>query len=96
MIKPFLVISKRVFSGVKYFSAKIIKIISVEEKFGNSVWMVETSNGHRVMTLKDTFKSIIRIGDDRALIVDEDANRYEITSLSSLDKNSFRKIELYL
>ena len=80
----------------KYFSAEILKIVSVEEKFGNSVWTVETANGMRIMTLKDTFKSIIRIGDDRALIVDEDANRYEIKSLSSLDKNSFRKIELYL
>ena len=26
----------------RYFSAKIKKIISVEEKFGNSEWMVET------------------------------------------------------
>lgn len=80
----------------KYFSAKIMKIISVEEKFGNSEWVVETPGGIRVMNLKDTFKSIIRIGDDRAIVVDEDANRYEIESLSSLDKNSFRRIELYL
>ena len=48
------------------------------------------------MNLKDTFKSIIRVGDDRAIVVDADANRYEIESLSALDRNSFRKIELYL
>lgn len=80
----------------KYFSAKILKILNVEEKFGNSTWAVETPQGMRVMTLKDTFKSIIRIGDDRAVIIDEDANRYEIESLSKLDKASFRRIELYL
>lgn len=80
----------------KYFSAKIVKIVSVEERFGNSEWIVQTPQGMRIMKLKDTFKSIIRIGDDRAIIVDEDANRYEIESLSSLDRNSFRKIELYL
>ncbi len=80
----------------KYFSAEILKILSVEEKFGNSTWVVETPQGMRIMTLKDTFKSIIRIGDNRAIVVDEDANRYEIKSLSSLDKASFRKIELYL
>lgn len=80
----------------KYFSAKITKIIAVEEKFGNSVWTVETPQGTRIMTLKDTFKSIIRIGDDRAIVVDEDANRYEIESLSALDRHSFRRIELYL
>lgn len=80
----------------KYFSAEILKIITVEEKFGNSTWCVETPQGIRIMTLKDTFKSIIRIDDDRALVIDEDANRYEIKSLSGLDKNSFRKIELYL
>ncbi len=80
----------------KYFSAKILKILVVEEKFGNSVWTVETPQGIRVMTLRDTFKSIIRIGDDRAIVVDENANRYEIESLSALDRNSFRRIELFL
>ena len=80
----------------KYFAAKILKIVSVEEKFGNSNWIVVTDRGNRIVLLKDTFKSIIRIGDDRAIIVDEDANRYEIESLSSLDKASFRRIELYL
>ena len=58
--------------------------------------MVETPGGIRIMNLKDTFKSIIRVGDDRAIVVDADANRYEIESLSALDRNSFRKIELYL
>ena len=80
----------------KYFAAKIEKIISHEERFGNSSWLVKTSQGERVINLKDTFKSIIRIGEDRIVIVDEDANRYEIESLSALDRNSFRKIELYL
>ncbi|MBE6701591.1 MAG: DUF1854 domain-containing protein [Ruminococcaceae bacterium] len=80
----------------RYFSAKITKILSVDEKFGSSVWTVETKNGMRVITLKDTFASIIRIGEDRAMIVDIDANRYEIESLSSLDKHSFRRIELFL
>ncbi|MBQ7897881.1 MAG: DUF1854 domain-containing protein [Clostridia bacterium] len=80
----------------KYFSAKILKIVNVEEKFGNSTWTVETPQGMRVMSLKDTFKSIIRIGEDRAVVIDEDANRYEIESLSKLDKASFRRIELYL
>lgn len=80
----------------KYFAAKILKILNVEERFGNSTWTIETPNGMRVMSLKDTFKSIIRIGDDRAIVIDEDANRYEIESLSSLDKASFRRIELYL
>ncbi len=80
----------------KYFSAKILKIIAMEERFGNSTWTVETPQGIRVMTLNDTFKSLIRIGEDRAIVIDEDANRYEIESLSALDRRSFRKIELYL
>lgn len=80
----------------KYFSAKILKILNVEERFGNSTWTVETPQGMRIMTLKDTFKSIIRVSDDRAIVIDEDANRYEIESLASLDKASFRRIELFL
>ena len=80
----------------KYFCAKILKILNVEERFGNSTWTVNTPRGMRIMTLKDTFKSIVRVSDDRAIVIDEDANRYEIESLSALDKASFRRIELYL
>ena len=80
----------------RYFIPRILEIPSVEERFGNSYWTVETDIGKRTFTVRDTYKSIIRIGEDRAIVLDEDSNRYEIVSLKALDKKSFRRIELFL
>lgn len=80
----------------RYFIPKILEITSLEEKFGNSYWCIETNAGKKTITVKDTFKSIIRIGDDRAVVSDIDGNRYEIPSLAKLSKKSYRRIELFL
>lgn len=80
----------------KYYVPKIIRIDSISERFGYSYWEVETSGGKRAFSLKDTFRSLMRIGSDRLFVVDVDANRYEIESLRALDRKSYRKIELYL
>ncbi len=80
----------------RYFIPKILEISSLEEKFGNSYWDIKTDVGERVITVLDTFKNILRIGEDRAIVVDEHGNRYEIESLSRLDKKSMRRIELFL
>ncbi len=80
----------------RYFIPKILAITALEEKFGNSYWNIKTDIGERTITVKDTFKSIIRIGEDRAIVSDEDGNRYEIVSLEALDRKSYRRIELFL
>lgn len=80
----------------KYFSPKIKKIVSLKERFGYSYWNVKCDKGNFSFTVKDTFRNIIHVSEDRVIILDVDSNRFEIESLSALDKNSFRKIELYL
>ena len=80
----------------KYFAPKIQKIISVKERFGYSYWKVKCDRGNIDFTVKDTFKSIIHVSQDRVFIMDVDTNRFEIESISALDRNSLRKIELYL
>ena len=80
----------------RYFIPKILEISSLEETFGNSLWHIKTDIGERVIKVLDTFRNIIRIGEDRAIVLDEDGNRYEIVSLAGLDKKSFRRIELFL
>lgn len=79
-----------------YFAPKIKKILSVKERFGYSYWKVKCHCGDFEFTVKDTFKSIIRVGENRIFILDVDSSRFEIENLSELDKNSYRKIELYL
>lgn len=80
----------------KYFAPKILKIVKLEEKFGSSFWDCETDYGLRKFTVKDPHRSILRLGEDRAYVVDVDGCRYEIESLERMDKKSHSKIELYL
>ncbi|MBQ9941020.1 MAG: DUF1854 domain-containing protein [Clostridia bacterium] len=80
----------------KYFAPKIIQIVSLKERFGYSYWKVKCNKGDYSFTVKDTFRNIIHVNDKRIFITDVDSNRYEIEDIYSLDRNSFRKIELYL
>ena len=81
----------------KYYSPRIVDIKNVKERYGFSYWKVSVSDGRELQfTMQDTFRNIIRIGEDRALLVDVDGNRYTIESISELDRKSYRKIELYI
>ncbi len=80
----------------KYFTPKVKKILTLKEARGFSFWKILTDAGELSFTVQDTSKSIARIGADRAFIFDISSNRYEIESLSGLDKKSARKLELYL
>lgn len=80
----------------RYHVFTIKKIISLNERYGYSYWKTEDCDGEREFTVQDTYKSITKITDDRIYVTDVDGNRYEIPSLSGLDKKSFRKIELFL
>ena len=46
--------------------------------------------------MQDTFRNIIRAGEDKAILLDVDGNRFVIKSIKALDKKSYKKIELYL
>ncbi len=80
----------------KYHTPKIQKILQLKETRGFSFWKVITDSGELSFTLQDTYRSITRVSEDRAFIFDICGNRFEIQSISALDKNSYRKIELYL
>lgn len=80
----------------KYYAPKIIKILSLKEARGASFWKCETDAGELSFTVQDTYRSLSRIGNDRAYITDACGNRYEIESLAALDKKSRRRLEIYL
>lgn len=81
---------------LKYFVPKISAILMLKEKFGFSNWKVETDVGTVSFTVRDTYRSIIRIGESRMYILDNDGNRYEIEDFNKLDRKSYKKIELYI
>jgi len=81
----------------KYYEPKIKTVISLKERYGFSYWNVITTDDRNVnFTMQDTFRNIIRIGQDRVVLLDVDGNRFVIESVLGLDRKSYKKIELYL
>lgn len=79
----------------KYYTPVINQILSVKDKFGFSYWKVVTDEGELSFTLRDTFRSLLKVGS-RIFVNDIDGNRYEIPDIEKLDHKSFKKIELFL
>ena len=80
----------------KYYTPRITKILSLKEAHGYSFWQVESDAGALQFTLQDTFRNLLRVGEDKVYVFDNYGNRYVIESLEGLDRHSLRKIELYL
>jgi len=80
----------------KYFTPKIRKIKKLTERHGGSFWECDTDFGSLSFAVRDTHRSLLRAGADRIFVLDHDGCRYEIESVSGLDKKSYSKIELYL
>lgn len=81
----------------RYYSPVIERILSVKERYGFSYWKVIcTGEGEVSFTLRDTYRSIIRAGETRAILMDVNGNRFEIPDTSRLDHKSYKRIELYL
>ncbi len=81
----------------KYFAPVIKKILSVKERYGYSYWETIAEDGNRMsFTVRDTFRSILKVTPEHVFITDNDSNRYEIKNTDELDRKSYKKIELYL
>ena len=80
----------------RYYSPVILRIHSSKERYGFSYWKVDTKEGTVSFTLHDTYRSIIRAGENRIIMMDVNGNRFEIPDVTQLDRKSYKKIELYL
>ena len=80
----------------RYFTPEIHRILSVKEKLGYYYWDVETSAGHVNFVLNNISSNIRILEDERIFIFDIDGNCFQISDVSKLDRNSYRKIEIYL
>ena len=80
----------------KYYAPVITKILSVKERYGYSYWEVLSGERHLSFTIRDTFRSILKVTPEHIFITDNDFNRYEIVNVEALDHKSYKKIELYL
>lgn len=79
-----------------YLVPKILEILSIVEKHGKLRVTAETDNGSHKFEIKNTHADIKTLYDGRVLIKDSSDNRYEITDLKALDKDSIRILNPYL
>lgn len=79
----------------RYYMPVITGIHKVTDRFGFSYWSVSTSGGETEFSVRDTYKSIIHLGN-RMIITDADGNRFDIPDVNKLPGADRKKIELYL
>ena len=72
----------------RYFLPQITGIKSIYERFGSSIWELETDRGPIEVTTKAMHEAISELEPGRYLLRDTEDNRYEIKDLSRLDKDS--------
>ena len=80
----------------RYYMPKIKEILRMKEKMGFTNWTVDTDFGKITFSVRDAYKNIVKLEGGRCIITDVDGNRYEIPSLSALDKKSLKRIELII
>lgn len=72
----------------RYFLPVVTSIRSVTERFGSSVWELETDRGSCSVTTRQMNEAVFEVEPNRFLITDVENNRYEIKNLAALDAAS--------
>ena len=81
----------------KYYAPTVASIEGLKERYGFSYWRVTLTDGRSLnFTMQDTFRNIVKRGEDSLILLDVDGNRFVIESVAALDRKSYRRIELYL
>ena len=71
-----------------YFLPQIKVIHAVIERFGSSVWDVETDRGRREVSMGQINEAISEVEPGRYLLTDVEGNRYEVKDLDKFDPDS--------
>lgn len=72
----------------RYFLPVVTAIYDVTERFGSSVWELETDRGPCSVTTRAMNEAVFEVEPNRFLITDVENNRYEIKNLAALDAAS--------
>ena len=72
----------------RYFLPQITAIHDITERFGSSVWDVDTDRGRTTINSRQMREALYEIEPNRFLITDTEGNRFEIKDLSTLDEKS--------
>jgi diaminopimelate decarboxylase len=72
----------------RYFLPQVTAIYGIVERFGSSVWDLDTDRGRVVVSTRQMHEALQEIEPGRFLITDAENNRYEIRNIKALDEKS--------
>ena len=72
----------------RYFLPQVTAIHGIAERFGSSVWDLDTDRGRIVVSTRQMHEALQEIEPGRFLITDAENNRYEIKDIQALDEKS--------
>ncbi len=72
----------------RYFLPEIEEIYDITERFGTSIWDIETDRGRRTVTTRAMNEAVYEVEPGRFLITDVEGNRYELKDVNALDNAS--------
>lgn len=72
----------------RYFLPQITAIHAITERFGSSVWDVDTDRGPALVSTRQMNEALYEIEPGRFLLTDTENTRYEIKDISALDEKS--------
>ena len=85
----------------RYYSPEVIDVISVQDKLGYVYIGLRLRNKqgkeyNKNCAVKDVSRNIRMLSGSSVIIFDVDGNRYVISDLSKLNRQSMRKLDAYL
>jgi len=80
----------------RYLLPQIMRVYKTSAEYGTRYWDVETDLGRRAFAMRDPYKNVIRVSEDRVVLRDTIGNSYEIVSLAGLDKRSRNEVQKVL
>ena len=80
----------------KYYIPEITKINHVKEKMGFLYMNLDTKGGSKEICIADFVSNIRLIKDNLLSITDVEGNKYRMSNIQNLDKDSRQKIDIFL
>jgi len=85
----------------RYYSPEVIDVDSVQDKLGYVYIGLKLRNKqgkeyHKNCAVKDVSRNIRMLSSNSVIIFDVDGNRYVISDLTKLNRQSMRKLDAYL
>jgi uncharacterized protein DUF1854 len=72
----------------RYLTATITGIKNAKQEYGATYWYVATDRGDREFVTQSLQENAQWISESHLLLIDVDGNRFEITDITALDKQS--------